>query len=194
MAAAARPGFPSAPAPSPASVRIGYAVADGVSLATLDSDGTVSTGPVVEILADTLLPGRVARGEAHVYDFYWSETEVRRPDGTLLFADTLRLNPAAGDDPRSLGLLGPHDVIATLQVVSGRSDPETLVRQLRAVVGTSSNVLAGVSELPNGCGVSVRLLGASSKVVSVALRTVWNAARLALLGIPAPDLRKGVPP
>jgi hypothetical protein len=28
---------------------IGYAVADGLSLATLDSDGTVSTGPVVEL-------------------------------------------------------------------------------------------------------------------------------------------------
>jgi urease accessory protein len=142
------------------------------------------------ILADTLLPGRVARGEAHVYDLYWSETEVRRPDGTLLFVDTLRLNPTRGDDPRAIGLLGT-EVVATLHVVTGRSDPETLVRRLRAAVGTSSDVLAGVSELPNGCGASVRLLGATSKVVGAALRTAWNAARLALLGTPAPELRKG---
>ena len=27
------------------------------------------------------------------------ETEVRRPDGALLFVDTLRLNPTRGDDP-----------------------------------------------------------------------------------------------
>ena len=152
-------------------------------LVTADPEATV-------ILADTLLPGRVARGEAHVYDLYWSETEVRRPDGTLLFVDTLRLNPTRGDDPRAIGLLGT-EIIATLHVVTGRSDPETLVRRLRAAVGTSSDVLAGVSELPNGCGASVRLLGATSKVVGAALRTAWNAARLALLGTPAPDLRKG---
>ena len=152
-------------------------------LVTADPEATV-------ILADTLLPGRVARGESHVYDRYWSETEVRRPDGTLLFVDTLRLNPTRGDDPRAIGLLGT-EVVATLHVVTGRSDPETLVRRLRAAVETSSDVLAGVSELPNGCGASVRLLGASSKVVGAALRTAWNAARLALLGTPAPDLRKG---
>ena len=152
-------------------------------LVTADPEATV-------ILADTLLPGRVARGEAHVYDLYWSETEVRRPDGTLLFVDTLRLNPTRGDDPRAIGLLGT-EVVATLHVVTGRADPETLVRRLRAAVGTSSEVLAGVSELPNGCGASVRLLGASSKVVGPALRTAWNAARLALLCTPAPDLRKG---
>ena len=118
------------------------------------------------------------------------ETEVRRPDGTLLFVDTLRLSPARGDDPRAIGLLGT-EVVATLHGVTGRSDPETLIRQLRAAVGASSDVLAGVSELPNGCGASVRLLGARSKVVRAALRTAWSAARLALIGTPAPDLRKG---
>src|SRR5262249_20718744 len=45
------------------------------------------------ILGETLWPGRVAHGERHAYDLYWSETEVRRPDGTLLFADVLRLRP-----------------------------------------------------------------------------------------------------
>jgi urease accessory protein len=150
---------------------------------TADPDSTV-------ILAELLLPGRVARGEIHAYDLYWAETEARRPDGRLLFADTLRLRPTEGEGPRSLGLLGT-EVVATLYVVTGRADPETLVRRLRAAFGTSSDVLAGVSELPNGCGASVRLLGASSKVVRAALGTAWNAARLALLGTPAPDLRKG---
>ena len=102
----------------------------------------------------------------------------------------MRLSPARGDDPRAIGLLGT-EVVATLHGVTGRSDPETLIRQLRAAVGASSDVLAGVSELPNGCGASVRLLGARSKVVRAALRTAWSAARLALIGTPAPDLRKG---
>lgn len=143
------------------------------------------------ILGETLLPGRVARGEAHTYDLYWAETEVRRPNGVLLFADTLRLNPARGDDPTSIGLLGPHDVVATLYVVTGQLNPAALVALLRTALAACPDVVTGVSELPNDCGAAVRLLGPSSKTVKVALTTAWNATRLALLGVPAPDLRKG---
>ena len=45
----ASPWFPLFLNNRPHQFVIGYAVADGLSLATLDSDGTVSTGPVVEI-------------------------------------------------------------------------------------------------------------------------------------------------
>ena len=151
---------------------------------TADPDATV-------ILGETLLPGRVAHGEAFAYDLFWAETEVRRPDGTLLVADVLRLSPAAGDDPRSIGLLGPHDVVATLFVVTGRIDPATTVGLLRSALAGCPAVAAGVSELRNGCGAVVRLLGPTSATVQAALRTAWSAARVALLGAPAPDLRKG---
>ena len=150
---------------------------------TADQDSTV-------ILAELLLPGRVARGEVHAYDLYWAETEARRPDGTLLFADTLRLRPTDGEGPRSLGLLGGGDVVATLYVVAQGAPASELVELLRQALA-GGDVLAGVSELPNGCGASARLLGATSKSVRAALANAWNAARLALLGAPAPDLRKG---
>jgi urease accessory protein len=150
---------------------------------TVDPEATV-------ILGETLLPGRVAHDEAHVYDIYWSETEVRRPDDALLFADVLRMKPGAGEDPRSDGLLGAHDVIAALYVISVQSDPGDLVTLLRRAL-TGCDVQSGVSELPNGCGAAVKLLGSTSKPVQAALRTAWNAARVELLGIPAPNLRKG---
>ena len=143
------------------------------------------------IVGDTLLPGRVAHDEAHVYDLYWAETEVRRPDGSLLFADVLRLNPAKGQAPRSIGLLDAHDVIATLYVITAQVDPMTMVALLRRALAALPDVLVGVSELPNGCGAVVRLLGPTSKAVKAALRAAWHAARVALLGTPAPNLRKG---
>jgi urease accessory protein len=142
------------------------------------------------ILGETLLPGRVAHDEKHQYDLYWSETEVRRPDETLLFADVLRMAPGAGSSPRSNGLLGPHDVISALYVISGETESSHLVTLLRSAL-IACEVLSGVSELPNGAGAAVRLLGSSSKAVRAALRTAWNAARVELLGIPAPNLRKG---
>jgi urease accessory protein len=142
------------------------------------------------ILAELLLPGRAARGEIHAYDLFWAETEARRPDGTLLFADTLRLRPTKGEGLRSLGLLGGSDVVATLYVITQRTSAAELVELLRQAL-TGGDALAGVSELPNGCGATARLLGSTSKFVRAALTKAWSAARLALLGAPAPDLRKG---
>ncbi|GAA1192789.1 urease accessory protein UreD [Pseudonocardia alaniniphila] len=151
---------------------------------TADRESTV-------ILGETLLPGRVAHDEAHVYDLYWAETEVRRPDGSLLFAETLRLTCADGGNPRSAGLLGRHDVIATLYIVTDRIDAPSTVDLLRSALVACPDVLVGVSELPNSCGAVVKLLGPTSASVQAALRTAWNAARLALLDTPVPNLRKG---
>jgi urease accessory protein len=151
---------------------------------TADPEATV-------ILGETLLPGRVAHGEAHVYDLYWAETEVRRPDETLLFADVLRLKPGRGERVTSIGVLGPYDVTATLYVIAGQPEPARMVTLLRETLTGCREVLIGVSELPNRAGVAVRLLGPTSKAVQATLRTVWNAARLELIGAPAPNLRKG---
>jgi urease accessory protein len=151
---------------------------------TVDPDSTV-------ILGETLLPGRVARDEAHAYDLYWAETEVRDPGGSLLFADVLRMRANGAEHPKSPGLLGPYDVVASLYVVTTSVDSSVMVTRLRAALADDPDVLVGVSELPNGCGTAVRLLGYTSKTLQAGVRTVWNAARMALLGTPAPDLRKG---
>lgn len=143
------------------------------------------------ILGEVLLPGRVARDEVHAYDVFWAETEVRRPDGSLLFADVLRLHPTAGEDPRSVGLLAGHDVVAALYVVSHLVEPPELVGRLRDALRSCPSAFGGVSELPNGCGASVRILADTSRSARLAIRTVWDAARMALLGVPAPNLRKG---
>ena len=142
------------------------------------------------IVGEVLLPGRVARGELHAYDLYWAETEAHRPDGTLLFADVIRLCPPEGGGLRSLALLGGRDVLATLYVVTQRRRAAELVELLRQS-SFGEDILAGVSELPNDCGVSVRFLGPTSKAVRAALTNAWNAVRITLLGAPAPDLRKG---
>jgi urease accessory protein len=142
------------------------------------------------ILGEVLLPGRVARNEVHAYDLYRAETEAAGPDGTLLFADVLRLRPREGKGLRSFGLLGGSDVVATLYVVSERAPAAKLVELIRDALA-EDDVRVGVSELPNGAGVSARILGVTSKTVRAAVSHAWNAARLALLGAPAPDLRKG---
>jgi urease accessory protein len=143
------------------------------------------------ILGEIVLPGRVARREKHLYDFYWAETEVQTDNGDLLFSDVLRLNPVADTHPTSMALFGEYDVVGALYIITMATKPSSLVGLLRAALADCPDVLAGVSELPNACGVTVRLLGPTSLSVQAALTTAWTAARLELLGAPPPNLRKG---
>lgn len=151
---------------------------------TLADDATV-------IMGEVLLPGRVAHDEAHVYDLYWAETQAQREDGTLLFADTLRLRPGHTGDPTSPGVLGGYDIVATLYMTGPRVPPPELVALLRDTLAEIPEVLAGATELPSGRGAVVRMLGHTSKAVQTAMHTAWNSVRVALLGVPSPDLRKG---
>ncbi|TFW30528.1 urease accessory protein UreD [Massilia horti] len=141
------------------------------------------------ILGEILLPGRVARDEVLEYALYYTDLEARTPDGRLLFADRLKL---ARDSafPGSPGLLGSYGVFASLYVVTRTCAAKALVDRLHDCVAALPEVLAGASELPNGCGASVRLLGQTSAAVGAAMHRLWNEARLSLLGLPAPDLRK----
>jgi hypothetical protein len=112
-----------------------------------------------------------------VYDVFSAETEVSRPDRTLLFSDVLRFSPAGGEGPGSMGLLGTSDVVATVYVVTRQIDPIAMVTRLRQALAAGGDVVSGVSELPNGCGSAVRVLGPTSTAVQCASTTAWNAAR-----------------
>ena len=82
-------------------------------------------------------------------------------------------------------------MLATLYVVTRQLPPHDLAAALHAGLAAQDAVLGGVSELPNGCGVAVRLLGRTSLEVKNAVHLAWNTARLKLIGVPAPDVRKG---
>jgi urease accessory protein len=142
------------------------------------------------ILAETVLPGRVAHGESHEYDIYWSETEAVGEDGELLFSDVLRLIPGR-QDVHSLATLGSFDVVSTVYFITGLVSPERLTDILRSALSDVSAAVAGVSELPSGCGVGLRVLAPTSGVAQAAVRCAWDAARRILVRAPAPNLRKG---
>lgn len=149
---------------------------------TFDPDATV-------IMSETLLPGRVAYGEHHDYTLYVSHLEARSTDGRLCFADTLDFSSRKGS-PRSPGRLGPHSVLATLYVATRRIPSRALSDRLHGRVAACEGVFGGASELPNDCGAWVRILGATSAAVAAALHAAWDEARVALIGVPAPNRRK----
>ena len=141
------------------------------------------------IFGEVLLPGRVAYGEHHDYTMFCSQTEARDTDGALLFSDTLKFMPQS-DSPHSPGRLGNHAALATLYVISPRIPARSLSDRLHARLTELPFITGGASELPNDCGAWARILGADSIGVSAALNAVWDEARLALTGAPAPHRRK----
>jgi urease accessory protein len=152
----------------------------------MDPDATVIVGEV-------LTAGRIAYGERHAYDIYASQTNAYARDGRLLAVDTVKLQPPRGP-MEAPALFGPYDAFGMLSVFSRKLPPAQLTGLIREALAADARVasktIAGVSELPNACGVSVRIVGMSGAVVEHARTVAWSTARIALLNAPAPDLRK----
>lgn len=141
------------------------------------------------MIGEVLTPGRTAHGEFHEYDIYLAQMDAFDLDGTLQVADTVKLQPTRFT-PRNPALLGRYDAYGVLYVFTQRVPAMELTSILRAALADVPRTVSGVSELPNDAGVSVRTLGDNGTVVERARTVAWNAARQALFGVPAPNLRK----
>jgi urease accessory protein len=138
------------------------------------------------LLAEVVGPGRQARGESLAYDFFHSETEVRRPDGTLLFRDTTRLSPE--EDLTSPGLLAGWRAIGTLYAISGGLDASVFDSAVKRCEGLG--MWAGCSDLPNRAGGWFRVLAPDAPAAHGAVQGAWAAARVETLGFGPPAPRR----
>ncbi|MGW3043523.1 urease accessory protein UreD [Kitasatospora sp. NPDC001159] len=148
---------------------------------------TVDTGATV-VAGETLLAGRLARGERHAYQVFAADLEVRRPEGELVALDTVRLEPAGGG-VAGPAVLGGHDVMSSLYVLSPLAPAARIADVLHGALA-ECGLLCGVSVLPQDSGAWLRLLGSDTRACAAALRTAWDAVRRLLIGVPAPELRK----
>ncbi|MFJ9445392.1 urease accessory protein UreD [Kitasatospora sp. NPDC101235] len=156
---------------------------------TVDPEATV-------LAAETVLAGRLARGERNAYRVFASDLEVRRPDGELVALDTVRLEPSVtgGGGVTGPAVLAGHDVMSSLYVLSPLAPAGRIADVLHeAVAGCGQEygeLLYGVSVLPQDSGAWLRLLGSDTRACAAALRAAWDAVRRLLIGVPAPELRK----
>ncbi len=138
------------------------------------------------VVAEVVGPGRQARGEALAYEIFQSETEVRRPDGRLLFRETTRLRPA--DDLSSPGMLGRWRALATLYAVGEGLEASVFDQALMGCEG--ADLSAGCSDLPNSAGAWFRVMAPDTRAADEAVRTAWTAVRQRLLGFAPPPSRR----
>jgi hypothetical protein len=109
----ASPWFPLFLNHRPNQFVIGYAVADGLSLATLDSDGKVSTGPVVRVDTSAGLPSELCwlsispdDGTVFATHFGYSYITTYRLDGNVLSIAKDPACPKVAGDGRFRALNG----------------------------------------------------------------------------------------
>lgn len=138
------------------------------------------------VVADVVVPGRLARGERFDFERCVSRVAADGPDG-LLFEDATHLAPQEFD-ATAPGVLGEFSVYGSLFVVAPDADAATLGDSLHESVAASSARFAA-TELPNDAGVVVRALGDRADEVTDALHAAWTEARQALVGAPAPPRR-----
>jgi len=139
------------------------------------------------VVADVVVPGRLARGERFEFERYLSRVRATGPDGRL-FEDATHLTPAESD-PTAPGVLGEYTVYGTAFVLAPDRDAADMSDALHAVV-TDGPARAGATALPNGAGVAVRALGDRAETVQSTLHAAWDHARRDLLDAPAPSGRK----
>nr|WP_202512186.1 urease accessory protein UreD [Streptomyces sp. SID3343] len=150
---------------------------------------TVDPGATV-LLGETVAAGRLARGERHRYAVYASDLEVRRPDGTLLVVDPVRLVPGAtGNGVTGPAVLGGYGLMASLFVVTAIV-PAARVADVLHDALAATGLTGAASVLPYDCGAWVRVLTNDSPALRRGMYAVWDAIRRELIGVPAPDLRK----
>jgi urease accessory protein len=142
------------------------------------------------VAAETIAPGRRARGERFAFDLLELRTSVHR-GGRELCAERLRLEPRRAPLDRP-GVLGDADYLVSLIALA----PDRDVAALACAIGDAlaghcrGRVRGATGELPNGAGALARILAPDAVAADEALRVAWAAARLALIGVPLPERRK----
>ncbi len=135
---------------------------------------------------EILTPGRMGR-ERFEFDIFYSKVSVEDELGSPLLSDTLVLEPKSsaltGD-----GVMGGYDVLGNFYVISDKVDQE-LVDRIQSN-RQQEDTLQGVSPTSMTRGLVARVLGPSARVVRNSLETIWNEARIRVLGSPAPRIRK----
>lgn len=135
---------------------------------------------------DAFATGRIARDEAWSFDTFENVIEVRQ-GGTPSYLDRVRLR----GDHRLDGIGGAdgRGYVGTFGVFADTGDWESLSADLSAALLGIPGATGGASAIGTG-GCVARVLAASAPALTEACSALWTAARGALLGRPALELRK----
>lgn len=149
---------------------------------TLDPTGRL-------FLSEIIVPGRLARGEFYQFRHCLSRLQVSNPDGSLVFADAMRL-PRQCDRLTGHPLFAALPMLASVVIVLPDVDLQPLSQALTAFAKPFPKLMLATSRLPNCNGLLVRAMAESTATLKAAIYNALNTTRH-LSGQPAlPEIPK----
>ena len=134
--------------------------------------------------SEIFMAGRKHRGELWEFDLLSTHTTVTRPDGTPLCAERMVVQPAA-ERVRAVGVMRHWDVWACVTILTPKECADAIYNELNSSM--EGDVALGVTHLPRGAGLAVRIVGTESAPVKRAVREVCGCVRRRVKGRAMPE-------
>jgi urease accessory protein len=154
--------------------------------AVLASTLAIRVAPGATVLAWDSFLAHDPKAEGKIFREFRSELSVTDEKGRLLARDRYRAEGAVFQ--RAIpGVMGAYRTQGSFMLVSPGSPCAQWADKLREGFAGNDAAYTGVSELPNGAGVWVRILAPDAAVLRDVLAQAWSRAREMITGIvPAP--------
>jgi urease accessory protein len=152
------------------------------------SDTRITIAPSASVLyAEVVQPGRRHHrpDECFGLTLLSLATRAQRPDGTLLFAEKLLIEPAR-QAIRQAGVMGGFDVFGNVILCAPGEAAERVLARVDAKVDTAQSIAFGGCRLPNDAGVIYKVLGRETAQVTAKVREFWAIARREITGAGLP--------
>jgi urease accessory protein len=166
------------------------------SRASFAQDTVTSLAPGASLVfGEVIAPGRVEMGEVLAFDQLQNRLTVLAPNGDPIYRESFSLAPRK-HSLSGIGLLGQLTApsLGTMLLLNSSGDLEKLSDGVRARVGPLveglTTIRAGVTLLPNGLGIGVKVLGEPLAAVKEVMKSVWAESRRQVLRVDLPHLRK----
>jgi len=147
------------------------------------------------IYGEIIAPGRVDRGETLAYDCLKSRLTINTSDGAPIYHENFSITPQARF-PMGIGILGSGmaPTLGTLLAVTRAPMAAALLDRIRGcledMIGVDQGSRFGVTLLPGGGGVALKVTAPLAGMVRNTLRAAWQEIRQETLGVGLPNLRK----
>lgn len=152
-------------------------------------DTQITIDPTATLFyAEIYLSGRkyFDRGERFRYDILSVTTRAQRPDGERLFCEKFIVRPLTRH-PDTLGAMNGYDVFANVIVLTPPEQAERIYASTEAFIDRENRLAAGITRLPNGCGLLYKVLGEETQPVKRLIRAFCSTVRMTVKGKPLPE-------
>ena len=122
-------------------------------------------------------------GELFAYDILSVCTRARRPDGEPLFREKFVISPHRRQ-MSTIGAMNGYEVFANAVVLAPQADTDAVYRSWAASIDRTAGTAVGVTRLPGGCGVILKVLSRETEPAKRIVRRFCSAVRMQVKGRP----------